>query len=170
MPLEIGSVHADGQFYDAARMLGAQQAFAPSRRGLYLRGLQPQVLALRQLLTLTLRLGAISGPLSLGQPSRARTMRGFNPSIAPAPTGLCPRCAYVATVSGSLTLALTLDIALAPNPSSNPNLVPPTPTPTLTRALAASPTLTLTRCESTRYTSASARATLAPTLTFPNPT
>ena len=98
MPLEIGSVHADGQFYDAARMLGAQQAFAPSRRSLYLRGLQPQVLALQQLLTLTLRLDAISGPPSLGQPSRARTMRGFNPSIAPAPTGLCPRCAYVATV------------------------------------------------------------------------
>ena len=170
MPLEIGSVHADGQFYDAARMLGAQQAFAPSRRSLYLRGLQPQVLALQQLLTLTLRLDAISGPPSLGQPSRARTMRGFNPSIAPAPTGLCPRCAYVATVSGSLTLALTLDIALAPNPSSNPNLLPPTPTPTLTGALAASPTLTLTRCESTRYTSASARATLAATLTFPNPT
>ena len=62
MPLlEIGSVQADGQFYDAARMLGAQQAFAPSRRGLYLRGLQPQVLALRQLLTLTLRLARSQG-------------------------------------------------------------------------------------------------------------
>ena len=34
-------VHADGQRYDAERMLGAQHAFAPSRRGLYLRGQQP---------------------------------------------------------------------------------------------------------------------------------
>ena len=98
MSVEIGRVHAGGQRYDAARMLGAQQAFAPSRRSLYLRGLQPQVLALRQLLTLTLHLGEFAGPPSLGQPSRARTMRGFNPSIAPAPAGLCPRCAYVATV------------------------------------------------------------------------
>ena len=29
---------------------------------------------------------------------RPRVMGGFNPSIAPAPAGLCPRCAYVATV------------------------------------------------------------------------
>ena len=104
MPHDHGSLLASGQSYDAARMLGAQRAFAPSRRGEYLRGLQPQVVALRQLLTLTLHLGAISGPPSLGQSSRARTMRGFNPSIAPAPTGLCPRCAYVATVRESVRL------------------------------------------------------------------
>ena len=104
MPNDSGSLFVGGQLYDAARMLGAQRAFAPSRRGEYLRGLQPQVVALRRLLTLTLHLGEISGPLSLGQPSRARTMRGFNPSIAPAPTGLCPRCAYVATVRESVRL------------------------------------------------------------------
>jgi len=99
--MSLGSLSAAGQRYDAARMVGAQQAFALSRRGLYLRGLQPQVLALRQLLTLTLHLDEIAGPPSLGQPSRARTMRGFNPSIAPAPAGLCPLCAYVATVRES---------------------------------------------------------------------
>eukprot|EP00964_Phaeocystis_antarctica_P116908 scaffold80763_cov48-Phaeocystis_antarctica.AAC.2 len=38
---DVGRVHPDGQRYDAERMLGAQQAFAPSRRGLYLRGQQP---------------------------------------------------------------------------------------------------------------------------------
>ena len=94
-------VHADGQRYDAERMLGAQHAFAPSRRGLYLRGLQPHVLALRQLRTLTLHLKPITAPPSRGYTPyqyRPRVMGGFNPSIAPAPAGLCPRCAYVATV------------------------------------------------------------------------
>ena len=43
MPNDLGSLLASGQSYEAARMLGAQRAFAPSRRGEDLRGLQPQV-------------------------------------------------------------------------------------------------------------------------------
>ena len=93
-----GFEESQRQIFSAARMLGAPAAFDPSRRELYLRGLQPQVLQLSGLQPLALEFGLISGPPKLGQPSRARRMRGFNPSIAPAPEGLCPRCAFVVAV------------------------------------------------------------------------
>lgn len=84
-----------GPGYSAARMLGAADAFASNRRGMYLRGMQPHVVKLSGLRTLSLNLGKISGPPRLGQPAWPRHMRAFNPSIAPAPDGLCQRCAYV---------------------------------------------------------------------------
>ena len=84
-----------GPGYSAARMLGATDTFATHRRGLYLRGMQPTVVKLSALRTLSLNLGKLSGPPRLGQPAWPRHMRAFNPSIAPAPDGLCLRCAYV---------------------------------------------------------------------------
>lgn len=76
----------------AERMLGARDVFA--RDGQFLRGLRPQVLKPDAQHSLLLQLGAIGGPRSvvlneLGQ---------FNPSLVRAPSGLCPRCAWVATV------------------------------------------------------------------------
>ena len=41
----------------------------------------------------------VTGPSSLGQSaSRRRRLHFYNPSISAAPSGLCPRCAYVATL------------------------------------------------------------------------
>ena len=40
----------------------------------------------------------ISGPVELGVPARERQLRLFNPSIVPAPVGLCTRCAFVAAL------------------------------------------------------------------------
>ena len=76
----------------ASRMLGAPSAF--KREGQFLRGLQPQVLRPDAKHSLLLQLGPIGGPRAtvlneLGQ---------FNPSIVRAPSRLCSRCKFVATV------------------------------------------------------------------------
>ena len=76
----------------ASRMLGAPSAF--KREGQFLRGLQPQVLRPDAKHSLLLQLGPIGGPRAtvlneLGQ---------FNPSIVRAPSRLCSRCEFVATV------------------------------------------------------------------------
>ena len=81
-------------------MYGAGAAFAAANVSTYLRRQRPQVLPLEQggPVLLDLDLGPISGPPNLGPPARAREMGIFNPSLAPAPAGLCPRCAYVAAL------------------------------------------------------------------------
>ena len=45
-----------------------------------------------------LKLPIIAGPEELGAPAQARHMGTFNPSLVQAPHGLCPRCAWVATL------------------------------------------------------------------------
>lgn len=85
--------------YDARRMFGAGRAFADGGTTQWLRKIAPQVLRLEDSpLLLDLDLGVIRGPPSLGPPADAREMGIFNPAIVPAPRGLCPRCAHVATL------------------------------------------------------------------------
>jgi len=40
----------------------------------------------------------VSGPVELGLPARERPLHLYNPSLVASPKGLCPRCAYVATL------------------------------------------------------------------------
>ena len=40
----------------------------------------------------------ISGPVELGLPARVRPLHLFNPSLVASPKGLCPQCAYVASL------------------------------------------------------------------------
>ena len=85
------------------RLYGAPQAFA-SGNG-FLLGARPRVLKLRSMapLTLTPEFSAIAQPPELAKLKGAsnpapQPVRYFNPSIAPAPRGLCPRCAYAVTL------------------------------------------------------------------------
>jgi len=87
--------------YSQSRLYGAPEAFATANISTYLRGRRPVVVTFDKDSTpalLDLDLGPISGPPSLGPPARAREMGIFNPSLAPAPPGLCPRCTYVAAL------------------------------------------------------------------------
>lgn len=49
-------------------------------------------------INLDLGLPQIAGPALLGPPASARRVAAFNPSIVPAPYGLCPRCAWVVSL------------------------------------------------------------------------
>ena len=56
--------------------------------------LRPEALA-----PLRVKLGHIEGPDTMGVPGQAGHYMGqFNPSIVPAPDGLCPRCAYLVSL------------------------------------------------------------------------
>ena len=77
-------------------MLGASEAFAPRPGRRFLRGLPPQVVRTSAPHELHLDVGELRLPA--GERNGTLTTRGFNPSIARAPRGLCPRCAFVATV------------------------------------------------------------------------
>ena len=99
--------------YDAARMID-RAAFGELGSTAFLHGERPTVLELDRPLTLAADLGPIVGPASLGEAAEwPRRMGAFNPSIVaidawdrrqdrddewPRWTGLCPRCAYVATL------------------------------------------------------------------------
>ena len=85
-------VYADDRLYGAERLFGAA-----SEASSYLRGLPPQVLGV-ELRRLELHVGTVQGPEPLGLPAQPRHLGTFNPSIAPAPAGLCPRCAFVVAV------------------------------------------------------------------------
>ena len=90
----------EARVYDDGHMYGASVAFATANLSVHLRGQRPQVLAFKDAkpTILDLDLGPIAGPPNLGPPARAREMGIFNPSLAPAPAGLCPRCSYVAAL------------------------------------------------------------------------
>ena len=99
------------QRYDAERMLD-RAAFGELGSAAFLHGQRPSVLELDRPLTLTADLGRIVGPPSLGEAAEPRRYGAFNPSIVAIDdwslredgdasqrwTGLCPRCAYVATL------------------------------------------------------------------------
>ena len=81
-------------------MYGAASAFNLSHTG-FVRRQPPSILAAAngaQHRRLMLDIGDFSGPPEMGEPARARPIKLFNPSIAAAPIGLCPRCAFVAAV------------------------------------------------------------------------
>ena len=85
--------------YTADRLLGAARLFAESGRPrqAFLRNLKPIVLD-AELRSLSLEVGRVQGPAALGLPAQPRHLGTFNPSIAAAPRGLCPRCAFVVSV------------------------------------------------------------------------
>lgn len=60
----------------------------------YINGARPQVWLPERLTPLTIDFGVISGPLSNRPMALPRRMNSYNPSIAMAPEGLCPRCKY----------------------------------------------------------------------------
>ena len=77
-------------------------------RGPFLGGAQPHILEVERARVLRLPVGSFRGPVERCRGTRGRHMREciaeeytprvYNPSIAPAPAGLCERCAYVASV------------------------------------------------------------------------
>ena len=83
--------------YETPWMYRASAAWAPSTASRFLRAEPPTIINLRgKTVDLTLpNLLPIAGPPSLGAPASARIFNTFNPAIARAPRGLCPRCAYV---------------------------------------------------------------------------
>jgi len=79
-------------------MLHAAEAFRPRPGRHFLRGLQPTVLVPDSPPhSLSLGIGTIRAPPEVGG-NATREVGTYNPSIAHAPRGLCPRCAFVATV------------------------------------------------------------------------
>ena len=88
--------HGDRR-YTADRLLGAGQLFAGGPQQAFLRSLKPIVLD-AELRSLRLEVGRVQGPAALGLPAQPRHLGTFNPSIAAAPRGLCPRCAFVVSV------------------------------------------------------------------------
>ena len=93
-----GTSHAHQRVYEAEKMYGAAQAFEASRNGVgFVRQMAPVVLN-APITPIHIEFGNISGPISLGEPARARPLGSYNPSLAAAPPGLCPRCAYVASL------------------------------------------------------------------------
>lgn len=87
---------------------GNKRLFSPARepsRGHRLFGESPQVIGLdKGPAPLLLDFGRFSGPPELGPPSAHHAVKGFNPSIVPAPRDLCKGmarpddCAFVAAV------------------------------------------------------------------------
>jgi len=78
-------------------MLGAADAFAPRPGRRFLRGLPPEVVSFASAPhELRLDVGVLRLPAGKGDGTL--TARAYNPSIAHAPRGLCPRCAFVATL------------------------------------------------------------------------
>ena len=64
----------------------------------WITGVHPEVLQPDRRVVLDIEFGNISGPMQNRPMSLPRRMNSFNPSIAAAPAGLCPRCKYVAAV------------------------------------------------------------------------
>ena len=83
--------------YEAIKMYGAKAAFA-ANSSRFLRRAAPIVLATASITPISIDFGNISGPLTLGAPAQIRSFGSFNPSLVAAPAGLCPRCAYVASL------------------------------------------------------------------------
>ena len=93
----------DIQLYPKERLL-----FPAKMRGPFLSGAQPHILEVERARVLRLPVGSFRGPVERCRGTRGRHMREciaeeytprvYNPSIAPAPAGLCERCAYVASV------------------------------------------------------------------------
>ena len=81
--------------YDTSRLNDLPRVQPP-----WLRGMRPLVLQLEQLRPLELPIGSMQGPRPAGRGHRAARYepRGYNPSIALAPVGLCALCRYVAAV------------------------------------------------------------------------
>ena len=90
--------------FESARLYGAREAFATARG--FLLDERPRVLALS-----SMQAPEVPGLVSIGppealplrpnQPDQKRSpepARAFNPSIALAPHGLCPRCKYAMTL------------------------------------------------------------------------
>ena len=94
-PTTGGRTAARHRIYDATKMYGARAAFANS--GQFLRRAAPIILA-AAITPISIDFGNISGPLVLGAPAQVRSFGSFNPSLVAAPAGLCPRCAYVASL------------------------------------------------------------------------
>ena len=78
-------------------MYGAKAAFASSSKP-FVRRVTPVVLAAAVTTPISIAFGNISGPLSLGAPAQVSSFGSYNPSLVAAPVGLCPRCAYVASL------------------------------------------------------------------------
>ena len=93
-----------GLKYETSRL------FSPSREARQARFLHdkvPHVISLDEgPEVLHLHIGRFRGPPDLGFPATEHTVRGFNPSIVPAPVGLCSlrkNCAFVAAVRADVT-------------------------------------------------------------------
>ena len=82
--------------YDAEKMYGTQQAFANADTE-FVRRETPIVLDAPSA-RIPIEFTNISGPATLGEAAQVRFMGSFNPSLAAAPPGLCPRCAYVVSM------------------------------------------------------------------------
>ena len=82
----------------------AHQRYSADRYRSARRAVAPRLVLRLPSIPLRVTHGAVyvTGPSSLGQPARRREVRFFNPSLSPAPPGLCPRCAYVATLRGDV--------------------------------------------------------------------
>ena len=81
-------------------MYGAPQAFASKHKNCsqFLRQRCATVLHVHRPKAIALNVGEFRGPRKFGEPAMPRPVRLMNPSVVAAPEGLCPRCAYVATV------------------------------------------------------------------------
>lgn len=64
----------------------------------YINGAHPQIWLPERLAPLTIDFGVISGPLSNRPMALPTRMHSWNPSIALAPAGLCPRCKYAVAI------------------------------------------------------------------------
>jgi len=87
--------------WESARLYGARLAFSTSHG--FLLDQQPRVLAIGWLQALDIpgigRIGPPEAfPIMGGRTRSAQPAKAFNPSIARAPRGLCPRCTYAITL------------------------------------------------------------------------
>lgn len=99
--ISMHSVPSSSFTYSASQMYGATRLFGTSNTSsctTFLRQRCPMVLHVKRLHSVSINVGEFTGPPELGEPADARPVRFFNPSIVSSPAGLCPRCAYVATV------------------------------------------------------------------------
>ena len=64
----------------------------------YINGAHPQIWLPERLAPLTIDFGVISGPWSNRPMALPTRMHSWNPSIAMAPAGLCPRCKYAVAI------------------------------------------------------------------------
>ena len=95
-PTTGGRTAARHRVYDATKMYGAKAAFTSDSRS-FVGRIAPIVLV-APTTPISIEFGNISGPLTLGAPAQVKSFGSFNPSLVAAPAGLCPRCAYVASL------------------------------------------------------------------------
>lgn len=88
--------------YTRSRMYNLADMLATSSRGFvagrFIGRVHPQVWQPEQLAPLAIDFGLIGGPVSNRPMALPRIMNSFNPSIAMAPRGLCPKCKYVVAI------------------------------------------------------------------------